>query len=248
MNGVPEIPAVRLALAYASCGWPVFPCKPGAKEPDTARGFLDATTDPDRIRGWWRSRPDRNLAIATGAPGPDVVDVDVRPAGSGFAPVGRLRRAGLLKGALALVRTPSGGYHLYYTGTAQPCGRLPTHFIDFKAAGGYVLAPPSAVGGRPYELVEHRGGTAEVDWRAVRAVLDPPQPPRRRGIAGDPARLADWVARLPEGNRNSGLYWAAHRAADEGHDPEILIDAAVQAGLPEPEARRTVLSAGRTRP
>ena len=113
------------ALAYAAAGWPVFPCKPDQKAPDTAHGFKDATTDPAVIRRWWRPWPDRNVAIATGAPGPDVLDVDVKPDGSGFPAFNRLKRAGVLAGARALVRTPSGGLHAYFAGTGQPCGRLP---------------------------------------------------------------------------------------------------------------------------
>jgi hypothetical protein len=33
------------AVRYASAGWPVFPCKPDAKEPATTYGVLDAETD-----------------------------------------------------------------------------------------------------------------------------------------------------------------------------------------------------------
>ncbi len=73
------------AQAYARVGWPVFPCHPGSKEPATLHGFLDASTDERQIRQWWRRDPERNVAIATGAPGPDVVDVDVHKDGSGFA-------------------------------------------------------------------------------------------------------------------------------------------------------------------
>ena len=98
-------------------------------------------------RGW-------NLAIATGAPGPDVLDVDDHgPAGNGYAALGRLHCAGLLDGAHAYVRTPSGGLHAYFTGTAQRNGHLPAHHLDFRSAGGYVLAPPSQVDGHPYLLV-----------------------------------------------------------------------------------------------
>ena len=76
---------VRQALAYAACGWPVFPCQPGEKIPATTHGFRDATTDPGQITAWFTRHPDRNLAIATGAPGPDVLDVDQHgPAGNGY--------------------------------------------------------------------------------------------------------------------------------------------------------------------
>src|SRR6266852_180656 len=108
------------ALAYAAHGWPVFPCQPGGKEPATRHGFLDATCDPDRIAWWWRRQPDANVAVATGEPGPDVLDVDQHgPAGSGFAALNRLKRAGLVEGASAIVATPGGGLHLYYAGSGQ---------------------------------------------------------------------------------------------------------------------------------
>jgi hypothetical protein len=110
-------PALDAALRYAAAEWPVFPCKPDSKEPDTPHGFKDATTDERRIRAWRAAAPGRNPAIATGVPGPDVLDVDVKPDGDGWAAFNRLRQAGLLSGARALVRTRSGGLHVYLAGT-----------------------------------------------------------------------------------------------------------------------------------
>jgi Bifunctional DNA primase/polymerase, N-terminal len=245
------------ALACARHGWPVFPCRPGRKEPDTAHGFKDATTDPDRITAWWTAVPSRNVAIATGAPGPDVLDVDVHLGGSGYPALDRLQRAGLLQGAVLAVVTPSGGMHLYYWGTSQASGRLPGRHLDFKATGGYVLAPPSAVGGRPYQLVRpHPGYTGQtvqrrLDWTAAVALLEPPQAHRERERPpgrGDAGRLAAWVAQLPEGNRNAGLFWAACRVAETGHSEafDALAEAARTAGLPEPEVIRTIASAQRS--
>lgn len=236
---------LKQALAYAARGWLVFPCKPGEKTPDTAHGFKDATTDPAVIRAWWLANRARNVAIATGAPGPDVLDVDVKPDGSGFAAFNRLKAAGLLTGAQALVSTPSGGLHAYYAGTGQPCGRLPRHWLDFKAAGGYVLAPPSMVHGRPYDLLDHRSADARLDWQACRRLLDPPSaaPSRPRGSGGITGLVA-FVAGLDEGNRNNGLYWAACRAAEAG-DTAGLEQLIAASTLPEAEARRTVASAAR---
>lgn len=202
------------------------------------------------IRAWWRRWPLANVSIATGAPGPDVLDVDNHgERGNGWAAFNRLKGAGLLAGAKALVRTPSGGLHSYYAGTSQRNGKLARHHLDFRSAGGYVLAPPSRVHGRPYELLDHRGGAdGRLDWQAVTRLLDPPRPavmPRGRD-AGDLGKLAAWVAAQQEGNRNDGLFWAACRAAETGRgNLEDLVAAAVTAGLAEAEARRTVASAAR---
>ncbi len=247
--------ALARALAYARHGWPVFPCRPGRKEPDTPHGFKDATTDPGQITAWWTAEPGRNVAIVTGSPGPDVLDVDIRPDGSGYPACRRLQRAGLLEGSLAIVQTPSGGLHAYYTGTAQASGRLTGCHLDFKASGGYVLAPPSSVGGMPYRLIrrqqERLSAGGRLDWAAAVALLNPPQrkPPAERppGHAST-ARLAAWVAQLPEGNRNAGLFWAACRAAETTQPGALdtLAEAAGTAGLPEDEIRRTIASARRS--
>jgi hypothetical protein len=136
---------LEAAQRYAAHGWPVFPCAPGEKVPVTRRGFLDASTDPDRICSWWKSDPDRNVAIATGTPGPDVVDVDQHgEAGNGFAAWNRASRAGMVSHPQAIIRTPSGGMHAYFTGTGQRSGKITGQHLDFRARGGYVLAPPSA--------------------------------------------------------------------------------------------------------
>jgi Bifunctional DNA primase/polymerase, N-terminal len=240
---------LRAALAYAASGWPVFPCRPDAKVPvipaahpadDPARltcrgecgrqghGFHDATTDPAVIRSWWARWPDANPAIATGTPGPDVLDVDVKPDGNGFAALNQLKRAGMLGGAAALIRTRSGGLHVYFTGTAQGCHALRRHHLDFKATGGYVLAPPSIVGGKPYELLDHRAGTATLNWPKVVVVLDPPRtsrpcPPRTAPPCSLPGELPAAVRRAlkaPAPDRSAAL----HR----------LVGACLRAGLDEP--------------
>jgi len=242
-------PVLAAALRYAQADWPVFPCMPGEKVPATRHGLLEATTDPDKITWWWSRNPEPNVAIATGSPGPDVLDVDVRKDGSGFAAYGRLRREGLLDGASAYIRTPSGGLHAYFTGTEQGNGRLPSHHLDFRSRGGYVVAPPSHVGGRPYELLRQQQGQARLDWAKVTRLLDPyPQHRLDRSTErpADTSRLAGWVARLSEGNRNDGLFWAANRALEAGlTDLGELAEAARLTGLDEREITRTLSSARR---
>ena len=244
----PDSPVLEHALAFARLGWPVFPCKPGRKVPATIHGHLDATTDEEQIITWFARHPGRNLAVATGLPGPDVLDVDVHPTGSGFAALNMLLRAGLARGAAAWLRTPHGGVHGYFAGSRQRSGHLPARHLDFRSAGGYVLVPPSRVDGRPYRLIAAPGGRAHLDWQQVTRLLEPRrhQPGAARpGPAGDIARLGAWVARLEEGNRNAGLFWAANRALDAGHADglDMLAAAARQAGLADREIAATLHSA-----
>jgi hypothetical protein len=241
------------ALIYANQGWPVFPCLPGRKVPATRHGHHDATTNPDQITTWFTRHPGWNLAVATGAPGPDVLDIDQHGrTGSGYPALARLRAAGLLDGAAGYVATPSGGLHAYFTGTRQRNAHLPGHHIDFRSAGGYVLVPPSRVAGKPYQRIATLDGDGHLDWQEVIRLLEPARHQQRsasRQPTGQGAsHLAAWVAAQPEGNRNAGLFWAACRAlnANPAADLDPLAAAARQAGLDEPEITRTLHSARRT--
>jgi hypothetical protein len=249
---------LRQALDYIGRGWPVFPCRPGRKTPATVHGHRDATTDPGQVRAWFGSDPELNLAIATGAPGIDVLDIDQRgEAGNGFPALAQLQSAGLLDRVIGTVRTPSGGLHLYFTGSQQRTGHLPARHVDFLAQGGYVLAPPSQLGGTPYQHLTPLAPRGELDWQAAVRVLRPARertPTQRTPHERRPApnaqigRLARWVAAQPEGNRNAGLFWAANRALETSRAADLspLAAAARQAGLTEPEITATLQSARRT--
>jgi hypothetical protein len=259
MTAAEERSPEETALAYAVIGWPVFPCRPGSKEPATRNGFHDATTDPGQIRQWWRRDPDRNVAIATGAPGPDVVDVDIREGVSGFAALNQAIQAGLIGGHHAIIRTPSTGMHLYYAGTDQRSGSIRGRHLDFRSQGGYVVAPPSRAGGAQYVVVKHEPATgATVSWDAIRGLLEP-RPQRERAAGGRAPgrdmrgtsldRLVKWTAARQVGDRNFPLFWAAKQAALagqlDGAAVERFVDAARRSGLRggEREARRTIASA-----
>jgi hypothetical protein len=246
-------PRLAAALRYARAGWPVLPCVPGEKVPATPHGFHDASSDPQRIAAWWTASPGRNVGIGTGVPGPDVLDIDRHPDGSGFPALNRLLREGLVPRPLAIVRTPGGGIHAYYKGTGQRNGHLPAEHVDFRGRGGYVVAPPSVVGARRYEIVRHEPGEATFDWDAARRLLDPqPEPATRTAEPGsdrprDLTHLAGWVAAQREGNRNAALFWAACRAVEAGDSNvlDALARGAAAAGLTESEITRTIRSAQR---
>jgi hypothetical protein len=250
------LPSQQAAHRYAEHGWPVFPCVPGEKIPATAHGFHDATADHGQIQRWWARNPERNVGIATGAPGPDVLDIDRHGEASGFPALRRLSEAGLTGQPQAMVRTPSGGAHLYYRGTEhQGNGHLEAAHVDFRSNGGYVVAPPSQIGGRPYEVVSHQASGDTFDWARARQLLDP-QPQQARCVWAprpasghqDLSHLARLVASKAEGGRNEALFWAACRAAEAGRTdvfPELAA-AAQSAGLPPREVEVTLASAART--
>lgn len=257
-----RLPTAAVALARA--GIPVFPCVPGSKQPLTAHGFHSASTDADQVHRWWQRAPEANIGIPTGAPsGLVVVDVDVHRGGDGFRAFSRTTELGLTQRWAWMVRTPSGGMHAYFAATPgieQRCWSLPSRHIDFRGDGGYIVAPPSVVTRddgttKPYSLVAfgHRPGT--VDSVALNHHLAPPAPPPRPTTTmpapgSSPERLATWVAGRPEGARNGGLFWAACRMAEGGHNfnktVRLLGDAAETAGLPATEALRTIKSAYNT--
>lgn len=261
------------ASAYALVGWPVFPLVPRGKVPlyrnphprgSDARlrcrgqcgrmghGVLDATLDLEVIATWWRRQPEANIAIATGAPGPDVVDVDVKDGAPGLATLERLRRAGLVAGAAGQVRTASGGLHLFYEGSQQGNSTMREFGIDFRGRGGYVAAPPSVTDRGAYRWLQIFATGREVDWEAIRDHLKPrpyrpPANAERFAAKDDPVgHLGDWLISQPVGNRNAALYWAAQRALDAGEtDLRGLETAAGIVGLSDTEARRTIESARR---
>ena len=243
------------AHRFADAGWRTFPAEPGGKRPATLHGFLDGTTDHRQIEQWWRTDPRFNVAIATGAPGPDVLDVDKHKDGDGFAAFNQLKRAGLVRDPMAIVRTPSGGFHSYFQGTNQRNGHIPGVYVDFRSQGGYVVAPPSTIAGRDYEIARKQPSADTFDWAAAKQVLDPQlerQPYKAPERAGDRphdlGHLPGWVASQPEGNRNHGLFWASCRAAEAGDTATLdsLANAARSAGLDEQEIGRTITSAQRT--
>ncbi len=172
---------VDAALGYAQLRWPLPPCIPDEKAPLTRRGFKDATTDPEQIRQWWTRWPTANPAVATGTPGPDVIDIDTKHGRSGLKLYRRAWRAGHLRNPVAVVRTPSGGLHLWYNGTSQRGGAVGRDkALELKAVGGYVLLPPArvtvlGVGGYTgtYQLIEKGNPEAIVDFPAIRELLNP---------------------------------------------------------------------------
>ena len=135
-------------------GLRVFPCN--GKTPATLHGCKDATTDPAQIAEWWGGGSTYNVAIATGN-GLVVLDVDTdHKAGKyGDETLTDLERQhGPLPETWTCL-TGGGGVH-YYFQCDDPALTVAAGFapgLDYRGAGGYVIAPPSIhpITGRAYE-------------------------------------------------------------------------------------------------
>lgn len=162
---------------YAANGIAVFPCAPRSKAPlikaahppgDPQRatcrgecgrlghGLYDATTDLTQIDTWWNATPTANIATPTGHRF-DVIDIDVddEQGHAGYQSLGLLRQEGKLPTVHGWVATPRGGMHAYIRPTGDGNASKFRPGLDFRGAGGYVLAPPSVgANGRRYDWLE----------------------------------------------------------------------------------------------
>lgn len=203
------------ALAYATVV-PIFPCQPGAKQPATAGGFKAATQRRDAVLTWWADDPNFNIGFPI-PPGMLVVDVDPRNGGTIPEDLPPTR----------IASTPSGGFHLYYR---VPRGlkykATVAQGVDLKSEGkGYVLLPPSVVGGKPYRWVTNpTEPLAELDpgkfdmLKAPPPIIEAPEAtgallPFEEGTDYGLTVRAHRIAELavaPEGGRNHALNKAAY--------------------------------------
>lgn len=288
---MPTADLLAAALAHAERGWHVFPLRPDDKRPafpdHPADGCTDrdprcrnagrhlgweprATTDPDRIRRAWTTRP-YGIGLACGPSGLVVVDLDTRKDGTD-GPTGLDTLTDLATAhratieATYTVTTGRGGTHLYYRhpeagpalrNTAGTLGPM----VDTRAQGGYVVAAGSAVAGRPYTVDLDTDPAPLPAWLA--GLLAPAPLPPQRPVVVDlgggrasgyvraaVAREVDRVTAAASGERNRALYIAAVAlgqlvaggALAEDDAQTVLEQAGAAAGLRTAEAYRTVRS------
>lgn len=260
-HGIPVLP-VHSPAADGSCSCERPGCERPGKHPRLRHGLTDASVDPRRIEMWWARWPAANVGLRTGVV-MDVADVD--------SPGGWHGLRHLLGGTLPTgpqIRTGGGGWHFWFKpqGHGNRVGLLPG--VDWRGAGGYVIAPPSRHADRTtyYWVVGPSAEPAEAP-AALMELITGPEPPVAPGRITRPDRYAavaleagaDRVARAPVGTRNDTLNRAAFalgRLVGAGLlDPALvtaeLTAAALWAGLGRAETSRTIrsgLTAGRRSP
>ncbi len=222
---------------------PVFPCKPSDKRPCWIKGilehgYIDATTDPERVRAFWTRFPDALIGVPVGAiTGRFVVDLDVRPGKHGFGELAKLEdEHGPLPKTLTFA-TPSGGEHRHYK---HPGFKVKSRNgknalrpgLEIKGDGGYVIVPPSP----GYEVVDDSEVAEAPEW--LLGMLKEKEPQDResgavrsakrktndaKGDAKGVRRSASRTGYIPEVERNRALYDLAFdkRRSDCG-EPDLL--------------------------
>jgi hypothetical protein len=156
------------ALAYAAKGWAVFPLVPDQKVPfKGSHGFKDATTDAQTIHRWWTENTKANVGIATGrVSGIFVVDADLYK-GADKSLAGLRKQHGPLPPTYT-VQTPHNGRHFYYqtpSGVIIASGENKLgSWLDVKAEGGYVVAPPSVFDGKAYKVLNGMQPAVSPEW------------------------------------------------------------------------------------
>ncbi len=255
------------ALDLAAAGWEVFPLVENTKRPLTAHGVKDATTDADTIRAWWERNPEANLGLA---PGADllVLDVDTKHGIDGHDTLTGLE---FVHGELPPTRTtetPSGGWHLYFK--KPPELRIKNRVnvrsgLDVRTLGGYLVAPPSVIDGKPYRWLNDAPMADAPPWLVALVTEEkqpaPPMAPQAPTAAPRGAhdaytqraidRATSDVLSAGPGERNNELNAAAYGLArlaaadrlDWGQVSQALERAAVAAGLALSEVRATLESA-----
>ena len=226
---------LQTAQRYAKLGYPIFPCAPGKKTPLTPNGFKDATTDATQIDRWWTAHPNANVAMATA--GLIVIDID---GADNPWPEDAEKAESLHQSPTSL--TPRGGRHHIYRvpdGKAwrNTTGKLAPR-VDTRADGGYIVLPPSAVGGKPYRWAD--GLVLDVpterlpeppDW--LETFLDDPQELFNESIKessreGSPSSDGNVI---PMGERNATLASLAGTMRHRGMSEKAIGAALLQENM-----------------
>ncbi|GAA4017750.1 bifunctional DNA primase/polymerase [Streptomyces marokkonensis] len=223
-------------------------------------GVYDASTDPARIRELFAAAPwATGYGIACGLPPHQLIgiDLDTKAETDSSTALRELALRHLFTiPPTVVVLTPSGGRHLWLSGppdavVPNSAGRLAPG-IDIRGAGGYLVGPGSRTRHGAYVAAP---GTAHLPPAAcppalLRLLLPPPRAHQQTHITTEAhgRGLVQFVLGAHEGRRNARLFWAACRAYEDGIGPALvapLVEAALDTGLAEREARATIASAAR---
>ena len=135
------------AIEYASKGMAVFPLKVRGKEPMTAHGVKNATTNFNTIEKWWTKYPNANIGIACGAVSGGLLVVDLDEKENGISGSDSLhnweRENGELPETVRSITGKGGAHLLYRIDHAEKNKVNLLEGVDIRSDNGYIVAPPS---------------------------------------------------------------------------------------------------------
>ena len=142
-----------------SCTCGDLECPSPGKHPILKGGFSSAVTDEAQIRTWWTEWPHANIGVW---PDDRKADVDLdtkKPGANGIESLAKHMGAPVedMLRMTYTVRTPTGGYHLYFDVDQAASNRVGVLLgVDIRGKGGYVVGPGSTIWkldefGEPYE-------------------------------------------------------------------------------------------------
>jgi len=151
----------------------LFPCRQN-KKPLTKNGFHNATSDIDIQTKWITDNPDCLWGLATGD-GFFVLDVDIADGKKGEENLAALESQHGKLPPTKIVRTQSGGRHLYFKYDTDshtvPCRtNSPAKSLDIRGDGGYVIRE----NGASYILTSNKPIADAPEW-----LLQAITPPKR---------------------------------------------------------------------
>jgi hypothetical protein len=266
-----RLPAIdnngAVALNLAARGFVVFPIlQRSCGDWSPIMGWqAKATADPETVREWWTLHPGARVGLLAGAAnGVSVLDLDTKNGKDGIRSLAALGFADLVALSPVRVRTPSGGWHLYFRYEPllkNSAGKIGVG-IDVKTAGGYVIAPGSYKDGKCYRVEgAPLGSIALPSFPTALIPATEPQHDPVEVLTEPTDVLRDWAARkvadraaevaqAEDGTRNSTLNnaamyvggLAAHGLVTEDEARAALWAAASLVGIKTREFRGTFRS------
>lgn len=282
-RGVPVFPLHTPVEGGCSCREECG--KNAGKHPRLKHGLSEATTDLDVVKRWWTKWPDANIGACAGPEaGFWVLDIDAGTPGETWL-AEQQAALGTLP-ATRRARTGGGGCHYFFRFDSRVLDWLNAHHmdlpsrngvrpnvagvagvgegvkgIDVKAAGGYLVMPPSVHRfGPSYEWTDERSTAYAPEWLLL--AVGRPRPATR------PATLPAAPVATDSNERKWGLTVLRNACAtiaqsEHTHDltrararliggivaggyltraeaEAALVEAAVASGRTEKEATRTV--------
>ncbi len=147
-----RVPRGRRGDSGRACSCDRIGCPAPGAHPVSPAWQIEASTDPARVGGWWRERPDASIILVTGRVF-DVLDV---PLTAGTEALARMESAGVGAGPVALTADDRALFFVLTRGIpadedewwschldCEPDSFEPVTGLRWHCRDSYVVAPPS---------------------------------------------------------------------------------------------------------